>query len=125
MFGRQKGAAEASWQTGKSWLGLRGETVLLGAELVAEAADDVAAALAIVVDTTEPEARVLGKATAKVVVLPSLRVLTARAAVGWEEADEDVVESLLAKGPADTPRRAPDNAKRAAEAELIRMVKLE
>lgn len=81
-----------SWQAGKSWLGLSGETVLLAAVLVVEPAGVAATELSTVVDTAElEEIKLVGKATSTVVGLPSLRVLTTRAAVGWLDEDVDVV----------------------------------
>jgi len=77
---------------GKSWLGLSGETVLLAAVLVVEPAGVAVTELSTVVDTAElEEIKLVGKATSTVVGLPSLRVLTTRAAVGWLDEDVDVV----------------------------------
>lgn len=111
-----------SWQTGKSWLGLSGETVLLAAVLVAEPAGVALPELSTVVETAAlEETKVVGKATSTVVGFPSLRVLTIRAAVGWLD-EEDVVESLLTNGPAEAPRMVPDMAKNVARREVTRIV---
>jgi len=108
---------------GKSWLGLSGETVLLAAALVAEPAGVAVAELSTVVDTAESdETKVVGKATSMVVGLPSLRVLTTRAAVGLLDENVDVAESLWTNGPADAPRMVPDTAKSVARREVTRIV---
>ena len=65
--------------------------MLLAAVLVVEPAG-VAVAELSTVDTAElEEIKLVGKATSTVVGLPSLRVLTTRAAVGWLDEDVDVV----------------------------------
>lgn len=100
--------------------------MLLAAVLVVEPAGVAVAELSTVVDTAElEEIKLVGKATSTVVGLPSLRVLTTRAAVGWLDEDVDVVESLLANGPANAPRIVPDTAKNVARCEVKRIVNSE
>lgn len=68
--------------------------MLLAAVLVVEPAGVAVAVaeLSTVIDTAElEEIKLVGKATSTVVGLPSLRVLTTRAAVGWLDEDVDVV----------------------------------
>jgi len=99
--------------------------VLLAAVLVVEPAGIAVAELSTV-DTAElEEIKLVGKATSTVVGLPSLRVLTTRAAVGWLEEDVDAVESLLANGPADALRIVLDMAKNVARREVTRIVNSE
>lgn len=99
--------------------------MLLAAVLVVEPVGIAVAELSTV-DTVElEEIKLVGNATSTVVGLPSLRVLTMRAAVGWLDEDVDVVESLLANGPADALRIVLDMAKNVARREVTRIVNSE
>lgn len=100
--------------------------MLLAAVLVVEPAGVAVTELSTVVDAAElEEIKLVGKATSTVVGLPSLRVLTTRAAVGWLDEDVDVVESLLANSPADALRIVPNTAKNVARREVTRIMNSE